>query len=1842
MVETEVDRVRKVRTTCRRSATKLVTKAEELLKDGIEGVDTGGIGKLKHFQTELSAKLSELKEADKVILNDLTEKEASEEDIDKELDDGSEYMEKISSALYLIEDALDKLKVSTQLSTRQRSESRESLNSQMSQVSVHSDEGSAKSSGGSAGRSVNIKLPKLELSKFSGKVHEFQEFWDGFQSAIHENENLANVDKFKYLRSFLQEPAKSVIAGMPMTDASYETAIELLKKRFGKPEEIQRAHINHLLHLAPVFNERSVNRLRTLHDQIETHFRGLEALGVDRITYSSIVVPELMEKIPEQIRFNMIRASDKSLSSWFLDELLIALEKELEIRESHVPLLKNGGNQEKQTRPKRDLREEGGTATALYVGKDGGKRKCVYCLQEHAAENCEKVKDTEERKSILRKYAKCFICLNSGHRSFECRNKDRLQCRICQGKHHVSICKSRPNTPIGNKETLVKPSAPPPLNANATSWVGSTSSGGNVALQTALASVEGVKKETVRVLFDTGSHKSFISAEAVSRIGLRPVRKEELGIMTFGSTVAEVKTRDVVEVCLVPMRGKKKITLQCFVVDEISSIPNVHPEVVRETFPHLHEIWFSDICRHKERLQVDILIGSDNLWNFQESEIRRGGPNEPVAIKTTLGWVLSGPLKGKTLNSTENINVNFLPLSSFPAKSDKQKIEENVNRLWDLDTIGIRPENEVHEYVIDNIYFTGERYSVGLPWKAGHKALPTNYENSLMRLKSLGKKLRKDPQTLDKYNEILIEQVESGVIEQVTELEPAEKTYYLPHMAVIRAEAETTKVRIVYDASCKDRKTGTALNDCLHVGPPLTPLIFDVLLRFRENRIALVGDIEKAFLNIEIHPIDRDCLRFLWFKDCNSEDSEIIVFRFRRLCFGLNSSPFLLNAVLRHHIEAYKASDPEFSSKLIESFYVDDLVSGCRNADEAFTLYQKASERMKEGGFRLRKWKTNDATLAEKIEKSERKKVEIKKEESDENTYAKETLGQSNSTGGKCKVLGMAWDNKEDTLEFDLTRVTKDANTERPTKRGILSTLATLFDPQGIISPISITAKVLFQELCIDKLGWDDPIPDNKVTMWNAWLEDLNRVKAISLPRCFYDGSEGEILNCQIHGFGDASKKAYCAVVYLVYETTNGVHTTLLCSKTRVAPLKELTIPRLELLSARILAVLVDTVCKALSSQIKIDCVRYWLDSKTALYWVYNNGEWKQWVQFRVAEILRLSKKEDWGHVGGKENPADLGSRGATASQLKNSDLWWKGPQWLRKGKQFWPKGLILEDSEEVKSEKKKVNVMVAMTETPIGVSQVIDINKYSTLRKLLRITAWVKRFVENLKAKKEGKNLNVESLNAKEITSAEKLWIKDVQSTLTQSSSFKKTQNHLGIVEMEGILVCMGRLERSDLSSEAKYPIYLPKDHRFTELIVEDCHLRVFHCMVKATLAELRSRFWVSKGRQFVKKVLKCCFVCRKHEAKPFHSPPTAALPEYRVTQAAPFSNVGIDFAGPLYVKEKRGELRKVYICLFVCCVTRALHLELAQDLSAPTFLNCLRRFCARRGTPGIINSDNAKTFKSSSKLLKKFFNDQSVKDFLESRRLQWKFNIELSPWEGGHYERMVRSVKRCLRKVLGNARISFDELNTVLAEVECILNSRPLSYMSDEVDGEVLTPSHLLVGRRLLTLPTGVETNLKLDDSDKEYALSKRFLHLTRLLSHFWNRWRREYLTDLRETHKLNNNKSVDISPGDVVLVHEDYTKRAQWKVAIVEELIRGKDNEVRGARIRKAGKGKNEFLNRPVQKLIPLECAVKDRQKGKNGEEGKKRDEEMVEDLPVCERPQRMAAKDARLKTRFMLDS
>ena len=705
------------------------------------------------------------------------------------------------------------------------------------------------------------------------------------------------------------------------------------------------------------------------------------------------------------------------------------------------------------------------------------------------------------------------------------------------------------------------------------------------------------------------------------------------------------------------------------------------------------------------------------MWSFQTGNVVRGKVNEPVAVQTELGWVISGPLTYKQLaDRGQVVQVNFVGCDSVYPDS----LERNVQRLWDLETLGVTECDGVYEEFMDNISFNGTRYSVKLPWKEGHDSLPSNYELSLSRMKSQIRKLRKQPEILEEYDAVMKEQLDSGVIETVAQLEKADQVHYIPHLAVVRREASTTKVRVVYDASAKLGKEGISLNDCLHVGPSLNPLLFDILLRFREKRVALIGDIEKAFLNIEVDERDRDCLRFLWCEDVHKPDSKIVVYRFCRVVFGLNASPFLLNATLRYHISKYKDEDPEFIQKLLESFYVDDLVAGERNSTDAFHLYETSKQRMAAGGFRLRKWLTNDKALRDRIKQSEENESATDRNDEEE-TFAKIALGSGSEIKKGCeRVLGLPWDLERDSIPFSFEKIVERAREMQATKRNLLSLLAGLFDPLGLISPMIVPMKMLFQTLCCKKRDWDEELEGESKKKFSEWVADLSKIGGISIDRCVYENPQQRVLECQLHGFGDASTKVYCAVVYLVYVTNEGIYAKLLASKSRVAPVKSLTIPRLELMSARILAQLMETVKKALESQLEISRAKYWLDSKTALCWIQNRGEWKQFVRHRVNEILKLSHKNDWAYCPGEENPADIGSRGMLGSRLRDEKLWWCGPEWLTRKEDEWPQTIdMIEDMATPESQeelKKTANAMVVEVECPPSVANVVDINRHGKL----------------------------------------------------------------------------------------------------------------------------------------------------------------------------------------------------------------------------------------------------------------------------------------------------------------------------------------------------------------------------------------------------------------------------------------------------------------------------------------------------------------------------------------------
>ena len=533
-----------------------------------------------------------------------------------------------------------------------------------------------------------------------------------------------------------------------------------------------------------------------------------------------------------------------------------------------------------------------------------------------------------------------------------------------------------------------------------------------------------------------------------------------------------------------------------------------------------------------------------------------------------------------------------------------------------------------------------------------------------------------------------------------------------------------------------------------------------------------------------------------------------------------------------------------------------------------------------------------------------------------------------------------------------------------------------------------------------------------------------------------------------------------------------------------------------------------------------------WLDSITALYWIKGEKEWSQFVQNRVDEILSLTTREQWNHCLGGENPADLGSRGVTATTIKNSRLWWQGPEWLSRMPDEWPSVNVEptpESQVEIKASR-RVNTLLAAEKKRCSIASIIDVNAYSSCTKLFRVTACVYRFARNLKLKvKKVKNLAFGNLTDTEVDEAENLWVKEAQSSLTDQKNFKQIGRDLRLYSDEdGVIRRRVRIPETVMEYKEKHPAFLPRGHHLTNLVSEQCHKRIHHGGVRETLTELRTRFWVNQGRQAVKQSIRKCVVCKRYEGTAYPAPKTAELPSFRIQEAPPFTKVGIDFEGRLYVKTNGTEMKKVYIALLSCAVTRAIHLDMTEDLKTGTFLRCFRTFIARRGVPQLIICDNAKTFKSAAKELRTLYEHPDVQAFLTEKRITWRFNLEKAPWWGGFYERMVKGVKRCLRKTLANARLSYDELLTLVIEVESTLNMRPLTYVYVYEEGdpeEPLTPAHLMYGRRLTRLPP--YPSVEEDEEDSSKRLNKRMKYLSLKLDHFWKRWKREYLSELREHH-------------------------------------------------------------------------------------------------------------------------
>jgi len=603
------------------------------------------------------------------------------------------------------------------------------------------------------------------------------------------------------------------------------------------------------------------------------------------------------------------------------------------------------------------------------------------------------------------------------------------------------------------------------------------------------------------------------------------------------------------------------------------------------------------------------------------------------------------------------------------------------------------------------------------------------------------------------------------------------------------------------------------------------------------------------------------------------------------------------------------------------------------------------------------------------------------------------------------------------------------------------------------------------------------------------------------------------------------------------------------------------------------------------------------------------------------------------------DNPADLLTRGISAQQLTSAAIWQQGPPWL-KFHDHWPtwdpsEALLTQLQDDLDMPTHPIAVHCAQTK-PTGISQIINIAKYSSLQRLLAVTAYVLRFTQHLS------NNTVRHLTPSELTRASMKWLQAIQQEVFSeeiANLQKQPQNRLPLVRQlrlflddSGLLRCGGRIHNAPLSELTKFPYLLPPKHHFTNLVILHTHVAQHHSGVNATLTMVRQQYWIPSGRQRVRSLLRTCVICKKTAGRPYPTPDPPPLVKCRLNAVHPFEVTGVDFTGALYVRSSDGE-QKVYVCLFTCAVSRAAHLEIVNDLTVECFLQAFRRFTSRRSLPKLMLSDNATTYLAAAEELQSLLSSAALSENLARRGVEWRFIPKRAPWFGGFWERMIGLTKSALKKVLGRTRATLESLQTLVTEVEAVLNNRPITYSSPDVnDPSPITPAHLLYGRTITTLPYH---NVAADEiSDPTYGdgseVRRRAKAQAVLLSHFWSRWSKEYLTALREFHRTTGNNVQTVRVGDVVQIHDD-TPRIQWRLGVIEHLNKGSDGLVRSVQLRTS----TGTTNRPIAKLYPLEVTSSETP-SRNDDANEESNDQEPDIQPM--RPIRQAAVRGREKTRM----
>lgn len=1590
------------------------------------------------------------------------------------------------------------------------------------------------------------KLQPLKVPKFNGNFQNWIPFLNLFTKVVHDNEKLNNVQRMQYLFDCLEGEPRRLIQHLELTDKNYDSAIGLLKRRYNDERKIICKHLDDVIDHPSIGDD--VRGLKSIVDICTESLHALKNQGISEKRLGEVLLLRIIEK---KLDVHTRRFFETSLVEKRKMPELVALMDFLEDRFIGMENIVPDGDVKSQK-----------NVVGNRGSFNGNKRSgCSICNEQHRIHQCPKYNGMSpyDRSEAIKKAKLCRNCLGA-HETNKCNSAGN--CGKCSKFHHISLhFESRIREKGERFEKNDRDNAQAHVAKNERSEY-------DVLLATAviMARNEDGKYIELRALIDQGSTTSFISEDAAQRLRVKR-HKNSTTVTGIGATEA-AKSQGSATISMKPRYpSSTELSVEALILKKLTTFSP--GDLAERKWEHTDGLVLADPGYNRSG-KIDIILGADVFGVIVLGGVIRGPPNTPIAQETELGWILSGRWNRsrkwtKAVGLVSNAHIEdrletFWRIEDVPEISDARMTEDERRCEEFYQRTFRRTENG--------------QYVTRLPFKTSDFCMGKSRNIAVATMMQMEKKFRRNPSLKAEYAKCINEYLELGHMElahtsdeSLVEYRDGKKhynCYYLPHHAIVKESSTTTKLRVVFNASQKTN-SGISLNDVMMIGPTVQDDLLDILLRWRKHRFAVTADIEKMYRQFIVDDADVDYQRIVW---RTSEDEPIRDYRIKRVFFGNASAPFVAIRTVKQLARDEHTRFPKAAAAAESDFYVDDLITGSHTIGEAEELQHQLRGLMQTGCLNLRKWATNAPDCLKGIPEEHR---EIK--------------GEIEISGMTIKMLGVQWDPRDDKFMY---HVNLGEEKSQYTKRKIVSEVAQLFDPLGWLAPVVVLAKIQLQELWLAGLDWDASVSQHIDDKWRNFRRTLTRLNDISIQR--YVGLGFETARYELHGFCDASTKAYAAAVYLRCLFENGeVQVNLLVAKSRVAPTKTISIPRLELCGALLLSNLLVKVNSALKMKLEVHA---WTDSMITLAWINGNlHRWETFVANRVSKIRDMVECEKWHHVGTKDNPADVASRGMDAADLKGCDIWWNGPIWLSKTELKIGQLEVAETTEGVK----RSHALIAKCD-----SEYQDvIRRFSNYDKLGRVLAYCQRFVFNCRAR--GTDRRFGPVLVSEMRASNDALIKwaqrfDFQEEIQLLEDHKEVSTKSSIISLspflsEGILRVRGRIQSDNMPYARKHPIILAYSNPLTSLIIEDAHKKTLHGGNQLTLAFIRQRFWILKAKRAVKTVLRKCVTCFKYRAQT-REQQMGNLPRERTTESRPFSHTGVDFCGPFDIKNKTGRgsrTSKGYVAIFVCLATKAIHIEVVSDLTSEAFIAAFRRMVGRRGAVAHLFSDNGTNFVGANKIIqaenrafKKEYNDEVA---IELTRMgtEWHFIPPSAPHFGGLWEAGVKSIKHHFKRVIGDVKLTYEEMSTVLCQIEACLNSRPLYPISEDPgDLRVLTPGHFLIGESP-TLPMETDYHLRPMNGLKRWQLCSK------LQQDFWRVWKDEYLSRLQQRTKWLK-KSSNIRVGDMVLAKDERTPSSAWPLGRIVETHCGRDDLVRVVDVRI---GRKTF-RRPITKIcvLPIE--------------------------------------------------